>query len=450
METHQRAVSGDMPCGTTPEMPPPYSPRVRDLWRKFLPLSISDITMAGSEPLVATTLAHLPDSRTELAALGVAKAIAIFLESPIIMVLHASNALAASPAARIALRQLVTILCVGLTLLLFLLLIPPVFGALCGLGMGVSRGVEFSAWPALALLALWPAMIGWRRYVQGLLIASGAGGVVGRAGLGRIAVVAGALAAGYQLSNLGGATLGALALVAGVTAEALFVTWGGLRRGVFVLPPAPAHDHLPQDLAGVWHYYRPLAGTMLVVWGGRAVMIAVIARAGDASLALAAWPAAWSLVTVVANATRMVQQLAIRYDALVPFHRLIVFAASVGGVCSLGILFLALTPWGLWLLGAFLGQDAELLSAARPTVLLCAFIPLLVALQNALQGTLIARGATSRVQAGAWLGVFFGLLMALGGVVWGFPGAATAAGAMAMGYALEVTYLFLAQPSKGT
>lgn len=397
--------------------------------------------MAGSEPLVATTLAHMPEPRTELAALGVAKAIAIFLESPIIMVLHTANALAPSPTARVALRRLVGLLCSGLTLLLCVLLIPPVFEWMTGALMGVSPAVQASAWWALLLLVLWPAMIGWRRYVQGLLIAAGAGGVVGRAGMGRIAVVAGALALGFQVGGWRGAALGAAALVAGVTAEALFVTWGAWRRRVFALPPPRVPEPLPQDLAGVWRYYRPLAGTMLVVWGGRAAMIAVIARAGDASVALAAWPAAWSLVTVVANATRMVQQLTIRHCAQVPVQRLLTFAASVGAVCSFGVLLLATTPWGGASLAAFLGQDSALLAAARPTVLLCALIPLLVALQNALQGLLIAHGATARVQGGAWLGVGVGLLLAVAGVGYGLPGAATAAGAMAAGYALEVMVL---------
>jgi hypothetical protein len=182
---------------------------------------------------------------------------------------------------------------------------------------------------------------------------------------------------------------------------------------------------------------------MLVVWGGRAAMIAVIARAGDASLALAAWPAAWSLVTVVANATRMVQQLTIRHCAQVPLLRLLGFASSVGALCSLGVLLLAATPWGSALLAAFLGQDSALVAAARPTVLLCALIPLLVALQNALQGLLIAHSKTDFIQGGAWLGVGAGLLLAGAGVWSGLPGAATAAGSMATGYALEVMYLGL-------
>ena len=66
------------------------------LWQQFIPLSLSDVSMALGDPLTTTTLAHLPDARTNIAAVGVAKTIAIFCESPIIMLLHASNALAPS------------------------------------------------------------------------------------------------------------------------------------------------------------------------------------------------------------------------------------------------------------------------------------------------------------------------------------------------------------------
>ncbi|MEB3197990.1 MAG: hypothetical protein VKP62_12380 [Candidatus Sericytochromatia bacterium] len=423
----------------------PSAPSFWQLWRQFLPLSVSDITMAGSEPLVATTLAHMPDPRTTLAALGVSKAIAILLESPIIMVLHASNALAASARARAALLKLVLLMSATLTLLLAGITLTPLFAHITGRWMGVDAAVQAAGWPALLILTAWPAAIAWRRYVQGLLIAGGAGGVVGRAGIGRISVVALALLAGYH-SQLPGATVGAAALMAGVFVESCLVTLGAWRRGTFASAPAepsvPAGTvpELPTDVSGVWGYYRPLASSMLVVWGGRAAMFAIIARAVDAPVALAAWPAAWSLVTVIANTTRMVQQLTIRHQAYTPLRRLLAFATSVGAACSALVLLVA-TPPGAWALAAFLGHDASLIEAARPTVLFCALIPLLVAWQNASQGLLIARGLTPAVQRAAWWGVGSGLAVAGGAIALGAPGAASAAAAMALGYAVEVGVL---------
>jgi hypothetical protein len=412
----------------------------RALWRQFLPLSLSDVTMAATEPLVATTLAHLPQARVSLAALGVAKAIAIFLESPIIMVLHASNALAASTASHRALWRFVKLACGGLTVAMALMLLPPIFTPFAARVMGVPAEVAYWAWWALALLACWPASIGWRRFYQGLLIARGFGGPVGRAGIGRLLVVALGLLVGLGL-GAPGTVVGAGALAAGVLAEAVFVTVAAARRGLLHGARGEATG-LPTDLPGVWRYYRPLASSMLVVWGGRAALIALVARSLDAPIALAAWPAAWSLVSVISNATRMVQQITIRYAAGVPPRTLLGFAASVGAVCGALLLLLALL--GQLALGAFLAGDPVLVDNARPVLFVCSLVPLEIALQNCYQGLLIARGVTRAVSLGAWVGTGVTLAACALGVFGGLPGAAAAAIAMAGGYAAELATLALA------
>ena len=43
----------------------PSSVTLLDLWKEFLPLSLSDVTMALGDPLQTTTLAHLPDARSQ-------------------------------------------------------------------------------------------------------------------------------------------------------------------------------------------------------------------------------------------------------------------------------------------------------------------------------------------------------------------------------------------------
>ena len=428
---------------SAPSPPAAAPPTLADLWRQFLPLSVSDVTMAASEPLVATTLAHLPEARINLAALGVAKAIAIFLESPIIMVLHASNALAGAASARRALWRFVLLACAVLTAAVLVLVIPPVFTFVAERLLGVDALIGERGRLALLLLLLWPAAIGWRRYFQGLLIAGGHGGAVGRAGLGRIAVVALALALGFALGGTG-AYVGAAAIAAGVIAEAVFVTVAARRRGVTQPPAAETLPGLPEDLPGVWAFYRPLATSMLVVWGGRAALVAVVARAGDASLALAAWPAAWSLVSVVSNATRMVQQVTIRHRAALPAPMLLGFALSVGAACSAGLLALGASPPGRAGVAAFVGGDPGLVEGVVPAVLVCALIPVLVAVQNGCQGLLIGGGATRAVNVGAWIGTAVLLGAATLAVVGGLPGATAAAIAMVVGYAAELAVLAVA------
>ena len=83
------------------------------LWKQFLPLSLSDVTMAFGDPAITATLAQLPNARINLASVGVAKSLAVFFESPIIMLLHASNSLAGSKTSRAALWRF-TLLAMGI------------------------------------------------------------------------------------------------------------------------------------------------------------------------------------------------------------------------------------------------------------------------------------------------------------------------------------------------
>ena len=84
--------------------------------------------MAVADPLLAITLTRLPGPEVQLGALGVVKALANFLESPIIMVLHASTALSAWSPSRRAFTRFVTLLAGLLTLLFLALSLPGLHG----------------------------------------------------------------------------------------------------------------------------------------------------------------------------------------------------------------------------------------------------------------------------------------------------------------------------------
>lgn len=418
----------------------PQSVTLRSLWAQFLPLSLSDVTMAAGDPLLTTTVAHLPDARANLAAVGVAKAIAVFFESPIIMLLHASNVLSATWASRRALWRFMLIAVAALTATLGVVTLPGVFNWIGTRVFGLDAEVAARGQIVLALMAVWPAAIGWRRYFQGQLIRHGHGAAIGRASVARLALVAFVAAIGFWL-QVPGVWLAGAALALGVLAEAALVTLAARRLGVATAPESPTSTPLPTDVAGVWRFYWPLANSMLVVWGGRAVLVAIVARAVDGPIALAAWPAAWGVVLLVANATRMVQQVIIRNRGQASDGLLLRFALSVGLVCTALLLAAATTPGGAWVLSAFVGHDPALLAGVTPVVLLCAAVPLAVALQNAIQGFLIGEGRTGQVNLATWLGTAAMLGVATAAVAAGWPGAVAAAAAMGLALLVEVGML---------
>ena len=403
--------------------------------------------MAFGDPAVTTTLAHLPDARTNLAAVGVAKSLAVFFESPIIMVLHASNTLAGSQASRGALRRFTLLAMAVLSGLLTLLALPAIFAVVGRYIFGIDGVLAARAGTVVLLMALWPAAIAWRRYYQGLLIRYGHSRAVAWAGIGRLVVTVAALTIGYRAA-MSGYLLGGLTLVGGIVAEALFITLFARSYQVTQGADLPAKKPLPTDMKGVWGFYWPLANSMLVVWGGRALLFGIIARSVDGGIALAVWPAAWGLVLLVANATRMVQQVIIRNRHVVSDRLLLGFALSVGLVFSTVLLILGATSVGNQGILAFVGSDLALASGVIPVVLICSAMPLIIALQNAIQGFLIESGRTGRVNLATWLGTSVLLLSAGAGVALGVSGAVAAAAAMALSLIVETGTLFVAHQSQ--
>jgi progressive ankylosis protein len=283
--------------------------------------------------------------------------------------------------------------------------------------------------------------IGWRRYFQGLLIHGGQSTAVAQAGITRLFIVGSILLMGFTL-KLSGAVVAGMSLVWGVIAEAIAVTYLAQRLGATKLPKIVAKLELPQDLTGVWKFYLPLGGSMMLVWGARAALVGIVARANDGSIALAAWPAAWGLVLVVANSTRMVQQIVIRNRKLIPDRVLLIFAITVGTICSLVLLSVSGTPMSAIAIGWFIGNDPELIDRVRPVLLICTVMPLLVSVQNAIQGFLVSEGRTWGVNQATWVGAIVMLCSAYLGVRSGQNGAISAAIGMILGGMLEVSYLF--------
>lgn len=420
------------------------APTLSQLGKQLVPLSFSDAAMALADPLLAITLTRLPNPEANLAALGVVKAIAVFLESPIIMVLHASTALSGWLPSRRAFGRFVGGLSVLLTAILLVLSVPQVYSWLMGDIYSLSDPVSQAArWPLL-IMCLWPALIAWRRFHQGHLILQGRGKHMGFASMFRVVGFAAILGLGGWFGTPG-AALGAAAFMLALAIEAFLVTvWS---RSV-ELPSTPPVNPLPDDIPGVARYYAPLALTMLLMWGGRAALVAVLARAEDKALALAAWAASWGFVILIANLTRMVQQLVIKYAHKVPPSRLAALGALAGLISTVMVVGLGHTSVGNSLIQILIGEDPAVGAAGQAVVALSVGVPMLVALQNVLQGYCIVAGRNVWINGAGLLGVAVTLGAAIYGIQQNAPGANVGAIAVTTGLLVEVGLLLLLRPWK--
>lgn len=413
------------------------------LTRLFLPLSLSDMILVASAPLVGATLSRLPDSNTHLAAFGAAQAIALVVESPVIMLLHASTAAAGNPDSYKTLHRLMVRLSLLTTLVMLILTVTPVKVLVLETLLGLPANVAAEASTALATLILWPAAIAWRRYYQGWLIRRGRSRQVMLAGLARLAALVVTLVAGAY-AGLPGALVGGLGLQMSVIVEGCAVRLLAKDAGKF--EGDTKESPVPAQMGPLVRWYLPLAATSMLVYLTRPLMTAGIARGLLPVASLAAWPVVSGTYTLLSNGTRMVQQLTISLGHDAPARRILFrFTLGVGIVFTALLCLLAFTPLGSGYLRMVAAES--LLDVAVPTLQVAAFFPLFGALQAGLQGLLIRSGQTVRVNAAAFVNsaVSVSLITILAPRL-SFPGAPLASAAMTAALAAEVCVLAYLRP----
>ena len=159
--------------------------------------------------------------------------LAILVEAPVIMLMSASTALVEDALTYRRLRNFSNALNAGSTALLLVVLVPPVYTFLMEGLIGLPGEVADLTQGALWILLPWPAAIGYRRFLHGLLIRSGRTRLVAIGTVLRLTGMSGTALLLFFLAELPGAWVGAAALSAGVVIEAIaarFMAMGTVRE----------------------------------------------------------------------------------------------------------------------------------------------------------------------------------------------------------------------------
>lgn len=221
----------------------------RGIFLFWAPLAIQWLMMAAEGPFLAAIIARMVDPAHNLAAYGVAIAFAILLESPVIMLMSASTALVEDSESYRRLRNFANALNISATALVFVTLIPPVFDWATDTLLGIPAPVRSLVYGSLWLLLPWPAAIGYRRFLHGLLIRSGRtrlvayGTILRLFGMGTTGLLL------YLFSPLPGAWVGALSLSTGVTIEAIAARF--MARGEVIRLQATSPAAITSGAAGL-------------------------------------------------------------------------------------------------------------------------------------------------------------------------------------------------------
>ncbi|MBE0564616.1 MAG: hypothetical protein IH621_01545 [Krumholzibacteria bacterium] len=403
------------------------------LVRFWLPLQATWLMMAVEGPFLAAVIARLPEPTFNLAAYGVAFALAIIVEAPVIMMMSAATALVDGAESYRRLRAFLWWLNGGITAAMVVLLLPPVWDLVARRLIGLDPTVADLAHRSLLLLLPWPAAIGYRRFCQGLLIRAGLTRRVAWGTVVRLAAMVGTTITARATGELPGAAVGACALSAGVLAEALAsrLMAAGTVRELLRTPGAA-----PPTWGDIHRFYRPLALTSTIALAVQPLVTFFMVKARSPVESLAVLPVINALVFVFRTPGLSYQEVAIAllgrsWDNLARVKQ---FAALLGVLATAGLAAIALTPLvDVWLVRVS-GLSPELAAVAHLPLRIIVVMPALSVLLSLQRSLLVARRTTGPITWASVVevtGIAVVLLVTVGG--WDWVGATAAATAYLVG-----------------
>lgn len=412
MKEAPSSVGADVSAGSAAVSEP--APAERSLGYVFalwFPLALSFELMMCEGPSLQAAVGRLPDAQLNLAAWGLTISLSLLVESPVIMLLATTIALCRSREAYRELCRFVHGLCLACTAVAGALAFTPLYDLVVVRIMRQPNDIITAARPALGIMLLWTAAIGYRRFYQGILVRARKTGLVSWGTAVRLVSIVAAAVVWVHLQTVPGVQVAALAIMTGVIVEAVVTRiFASAAVGALAVEVA-GETRLSQ--ADIVRFHAPLAATTLLTLLAPPLTALALARLPNAAETLAAWPVAFSVMLVIRGGALALQEISVAcgQDARArgPLLR---FTWMVGLLSSLAAVLLAFTPLLDLYLETALRVPAVLHAEVGRALALTSALPLLTALASWMRGLLMARHATPAVYAamGACLVTQVGLL----------------------------------------
>ena len=349
------------------------------IFRFWYPLSATWLMMAAEGPLLTSMIARLDDPKHNLAAYGVATAIAMIIESPIIMMLSASIALVRDSASYHALRGFIIKLNILVTVGMLLTLIPPIFNVLAYSLLNLTPDVGELMYGCLAAMVFWPAAIGFRRFWQGLLIRAHQTRKVAIGTVVRLLTMFLSAITLVNFSDFPGTLIGGISLTVGVICESI-ATRIMAHETIQAIKNEPEHFiEAPLTNRYMISYYTPLALTSLIGMASMPIITFFIGRSPMSLESLAVLPVIESFVFIFRSVGFAYQEVGLallgpKNEQNKPLRK---FGVSVGLTSSSIYALLVFTPLIHPVLSGLYGLSDELASFAVLPARIVFFLPFL-------------------------------------------------------------------------
>ena len=324
--------------------------------------------MAAEGPFLAAIIARLPSPEFNLGAYGVAFALAILIEAPVIMLMSAATSLVKDRISYLKMRNFSRGLILGTTLLLLIVLVPGVYRWLTETLLQLPTEVADLTYGALWFFLPWPSAIGYRRFLQGVLIRAGKTRLVAMGTLIRLFAMTVAALLGYLLLDIPGAWIGGLARGTGVTVEAIAARFMAAEtvRELLAEETDSGYTGRAVTYREIATFYLPLALTSLIGLTIQPLLTFFMGRSVAPVESLAVYPVVHSLSFFFRSMGFAYQDAAIALigEQFEHYRELRRFCFTLGAVATAGLALVAFTPlFQLWFI-TLSGLTPELTSFA--------------------------------------------------------------------------------------
>ena len=324
--------------------------------------------MAAEGPFLAAIIARLPSPEFNLGAYGVAFALAILIEAPVIMLMSAATSLVKDRISYLKMRNFSRGLILGTTLLLLIVLVPGVYRWLTETLLQLPTEVADLTYGALWFFLPWPSAIGYRRFLQGVLIRAGKTRLVAMGTLIRLFAMTVAALLGYLLLDIPGAWVGGLALGTGVTVEAIAARFMAAETVRELLAEEMDSGYTGRTVTyrAIATFYLPLALTSMIGLTIQPLLTFFMGRSVAPVESLAVYPVVHSLSFFFRSMGFAYQDAAIALigERFEHYRELRRFCFTLGAVATAGLALVAFTPlFQLWFI-TLSGLTPELTSFA--------------------------------------------------------------------------------------
>lgn len=409
----------------------------------WFPLFASWLLMTAEGPLISAAINRLPNEVIMLAAMGIVTSLSVTIESPIINLLATSTALVRDHNSFLLVRRFTLHWCLILTAVAVLVAFTPLFDLIVTRWLDVPDTIAQWVRPGMKIMIFWSAAIGWRRFLQGILIRFNQTRQVGYGTAIRLIASGGTVVLLALWGRWPGVVIGSISLMAGVVAEAMYATI--VVRPILkneLAPTAMPPDTTVLTYRSLFWFHLPLAATSVLILLMQPMVTSSLARLEQPTLSLAAWPVVFQIMLMARAAAMALPEvvIALHQDNTTfrPLRRFSLYLITASTV-ALGLF--VLTPAAEWYIFTVQDMTQEVGELALSSLTLFLLFPAMAVITSWLRGLLIQSRHTRYVNQGMMINLGITAAVLIIGVSMRWPGLPAAALALNLAALGEVVYL---------